>query len=446
MKHLLLFFCAISLCFSPSLTSAECLGEKKSPSGHHSLLDTVDSLQVSLITCGPGSEAYTLFGHTAIRFFDKLSGNDFVANYGIFSFDEPNFALRFIMGKPDYRLELMPFSYFIKEYQDDQRLVVEQRLNLNSDEKLQLMRALNVNLLPENKVYRYNIFTANCTTKAFDIIRQSLVRKVSTPLPQHIFDANTLTPTANGLQTTYRCQVHLYTRAHPWTKFGIDLLLGANADKPLTESQYVFLPDHFCHFAANVKLGNQADSTKTSHQISPLVEATTVINQPQEIAESQSDVITKLTTPFILLCFSALLIIVISFYGFLRARFSMLLDATLSLVLGLAGCCLLLMVFSEHPTVSLNLQILMLNPLLLASLFAFFGMMFRLKSLSGSPTDYFANKYVKIFYLFLYPICLVAFFACIPLQHYAEGLLPLAAAIFLRIVLIHFSKHHKSSL
>lgn len=40
-------------------------------------------------------------------------------------------------------------------------------------------------------------------------------------------------------------------------------------------------------------------------------------------------------------------------------------DALLLSLLGLAGLVLLTMVFSQHPTVSLNLQILILNPLFL---------------------------------------------------------------------------------
>ncbi len=38
-------------------------------------------------------------------------------------------------------------------------------------------------------------------------------------------------------------------------------------------------------------------------------------------------------------------------------------DALLMLVQGLAGCVLFAMLFSEHPTTSTNLQILLLNPL-----------------------------------------------------------------------------------
>jgi hypothetical protein len=38
-------------------------------------------------------------------------------------------------------------------------------------------------------------------------------------------------------------------------------------------------------------------------------------------------------------------------------------DACLMLVQGLAGCVLFVMIFSQHPTTSLNLQLLLINPI-----------------------------------------------------------------------------------
>ena len=55
-----------------------------------------DSVRVSLLTCAPGTEIYELFGHTAIRYENPAEGKDLVFNYGIFSFNTPNFVLRFV--------------------------------------------------------------------------------------------------------------------------------------------------------------------------------------------------------------------------------------------------------------------------------------------------------------------------------------------------------------
>ena len=47
-------------------------------------LQLSEQAQISVLTCGPGDELYSIFGHTAIRIQDNLSGFDTVYNYGMF--------------------------------------------------------------------------------------------------------------------------------------------------------------------------------------------------------------------------------------------------------------------------------------------------------------------------------------------------------------------------
>ena len=48
-----------------------------------------DSIEVSLLTCAPGTEVYSLYGHTAIRYHDLRTGEDLAFNYGVFNFKKP---------------------------------------------------------------------------------------------------------------------------------------------------------------------------------------------------------------------------------------------------------------------------------------------------------------------------------------------------------------------
>ena len=57
-----------------------------------------DSLSVSLLTCSPGNDPASAFGHSAIRIKDHSSGRDLVFNYGTYSFEEPHFLLKFLRG------------------------------------------------------------------------------------------------------------------------------------------------------------------------------------------------------------------------------------------------------------------------------------------------------------------------------------------------------------
>ena len=77
-----------------------------------------DSAKVSIITCSPGTEIYELFGHSAIRVYDKNNGIDEVFNYGLFDFNQESFIYRFVRGKTDYMVGSCSTSYFLWEYLD----------------------------------------------------------------------------------------------------------------------------------------------------------------------------------------------------------------------------------------------------------------------------------------------------------------------------------------
>lgn len=105
-------------------------------------LSTADSIRISLLTCAPGEEIYSLFGHTAIRYEEPARGIDRVYNYGLFSFNTPNFILRFALGKTDYQLGVEDYRRFAAEYEYFGRSVWQQTLNLTAEEQRQLITLL----------------------------------------------------------------------------------------------------------------------------------------------------------------------------------------------------------------------------------------------------------------------------------------------------------------
>ena len=201
-----------------------------------STLLAMDSVEISLLTCQPHAEVYSLYGHTAIRFHDfhKKDGIDVAFNYGVFNFHAPHFVARFVFGLTDYELGAYPYHLFQREYRHFGSMVTEQVLNLTAQEKLQLREALSNNLRPENRIYRYNYFYNNCTTKARDIIEQCISGKVE------YAGREDYTP-------SYREMVHEMTRRNPWSQWGNDLLLGIKADQPTTLRQQEFLPENLMY-------------------------------------------------------------------------------------------------------------------------------------------------------------------------------------------------------
>ena len=134
-----------------------------------------DTLQVSLLTCGPGTEVYELFGHTALRVKQQRPGGfDYVFNYGMFNFDVPGFIWRFTKGETDYCLGINDFPDFLLNYQFRESKVDEQVLNLTPIQSRALFEALLVNAMPQNRVYRYNFLFDNCATRPRNMVEMVL--------------------------------------------------------------------------------------------------------------------------------------------------------------------------------------------------------------------------------------------------------------------------------
>jgi len=194
-------------------------------------LDSTSRLQISLVTCAPGNELYSIFGHTAIRVFDSTNGSDVFYNYGTFDFDDPNFFAKFVRGKLDYYLSVESANDFFLTYQNERRTVTEQVLALSSQEKKSILQALLINISGNNKYYKYDFLFDNCTTRARDIIKG-----------RSSFSQEKLVPQG----TTFRNMLYLYLDSSGmcWSKLGIDILLGSKIDKPVTVEQSNFLPDY----------------------------------------------------------------------------------------------------------------------------------------------------------------------------------------------------------
>lgn len=190
-------------------------------------------LRVSLLTCAPGSELYSTFGHTALRIYDSSFKADYVFNYGTFDFSDPNFYSKFVRGKLKYYLSIENYKDFIYQYNYEQRSIREQVLNLSCKEKNQLLTALKINAEPNFKYYKYDFLFDNCTSRIRDLI----------------FNSNssiTLKDSLITTETTFRNLLYEYlNKGHqPWSKLGIDILLGSKLDKPITQKEAMFLPDY----------------------------------------------------------------------------------------------------------------------------------------------------------------------------------------------------------
>jgi hypothetical protein len=194
--------------------------------------DTLNArrMRVSLLTFGQGTPVFERFGHNALRIADPFSGLDVAWNWGMFSFDEPNFLGRFLSGDTRYWVAGYETVPLLAYYQENDRQTVEQELNLSGAQKLALLRFVRWNELEENKYYRYDYFLDNCSTRVRDALDQvlggALKRAWADSLSEHSF----------------RSEALRLTEAVPASRLGIDIALGPRADKRMTAWEEMYVP------------------------------------------------------------------------------------------------------------------------------------------------------------------------------------------------------------
>jgi hypothetical protein len=189
-----------------------------------------DSLQVHLLTFGPGSAIWERFGHNALWIHDPEAGTDIAYHYGLFDMSESGFLTRFLQGRMSYSMGAADAVRLIDAYRRVGRETTVQTLALPAGRIRELQAFLEWNLLPENRVYRYDYFRDNCSTRVRDALDGALEGRLREELA--------LRPTP----ITYRSEAVSLTAEDALLTTGMDLGLGPLADQPLTRWELAFIP------------------------------------------------------------------------------------------------------------------------------------------------------------------------------------------------------------
>src|SRR5207237_648325 len=136
--------------------------------------NTTCSLRITVLTCSPGQDLYSIFGHNALRITDSSKGTDVIYNWGTFDFNEPNFYLKFMRGKLLYFLSPDKLEDFMYEYQYEGRSVNEQVLDISCEEKMKIKQLVDINMTGDNRFYKYDFLYDNCTTRIRDIVEKNV--------------------------------------------------------------------------------------------------------------------------------------------------------------------------------------------------------------------------------------------------------------------------------
>ena len=288
-----------------------------------------EAIQISVLTVGVADESHSLYGHTAIRIKDDFREIDQVYNYGMFDFRTPNFILRFIKGDMQYFAGVYPYADFEYNYQEENRSIYEQVLNLSTAEKRALIANLEQSLKGQDKFYTYKFIDRNCTTKVIDAINTTLQKQI---ISKH--DVSDL---------TYREVLYPYAENHFFQKLGINIIFGAKVDQQATT---LFLP---------FDLKNNLD--QTSYNNKPFITQNKSLFKDNRVPE-------KVWWDSIYTLLVVLALIVWANNKTLTNSYFILLGI-LGIFFSLVGF------YSFHEEISRNYNVLLFNPILL--LIAYFG-------------------------------------------------------------------------
>ena len=302
-----------------------------------------EEITVSLITILPGPSLYAAFGHSAIRIVDRQKGTDRLYNYGIsvHPFDA-RFALGMLTGHMEFMVAALDTQESFAFYRDvENRTIIEQVLNLDSDQIETLIAALKHDIRPENRIYNYRYFTDNCATRVWDLLAPFCTSPDVENAAQH--------------NTSLRDQLYQAMIDNPWLRTGIDLLLGPAADKPRPADAPLFLPKQLLDTAA-------ASSVVGLPGQVPFVQSSSIVYQAKKPPPPALRI-----TPLAI----SLLILSISLISLLPhvGKRMLIFDCALFALAIIAGTSILLFwLAAGYPEVGFNLNLLWANPLPLAAL------------------------------------------------------------------------------
>jgi hypothetical protein len=187
-------------------------------------------ITVTLITFGLGHEVFERFGHNALMFRDARTQMSVAYQWGLFSFGEPGFLLRFLTGDTKYWMGAQDAQALIDSERRRGRPITLQRLNLTPAQASALRDYVQWNSLEENKYYRYDYYRDNCSTRLRDALDRAIGGAIEKKTGSVVTDL------------TYRREtVRLLDGMKP-VQLGTDIALGRPADVPLTQWQSFFIP------------------------------------------------------------------------------------------------------------------------------------------------------------------------------------------------------------
>lgn len=218
--------------------------------------------EVWLVTYGPGQIYWQRFGHNAIWIRDPELGLDHTFNFGFFDFGQEDFFLRFLQGRMLYFSAAQPAREEFASYIDEDRSIRAQKLEVGADRALELAAYLLREIQPQNRDYLYDYYVNNCSTRVRDAIDTALGGE----LRQRFGGV----PAAQD----WRDHTRRLSAGDFWLYLGLEIVLGAPVDQPITAWDEMFIPEKLAEAVQELHRPNAEGGTPLVSEDVMLYEST----------------------------------------------------------------------------------------------------------------------------------------------------------------------------
>jgi hypothetical protein len=299
-----------------------------------------------LLTCGPGTETYSIYGHSAVRIVIPAGNFDAAYNWGLFDFSTKNFAWKFAKGRLDYMVGAERCDSFLKSYLEEERYVYSQRINLNPKEMRIFISLINENIKPENAKYRYDFFYDDCSTRIRDLFEKAVGENLKYP------------PEEPGKNPTFRDMVAKYQNPYPWYRFGVDLIMGSTSDKEANFRDRMFLPVDMMEELSKTRI-------RRDDKMIPLLQNPVTLVNFQPIVVKPN---LLLSPPFV---FTLVIIVIMIMAALIKSRkIIRWIDIFIYSIFSILAVLMIFFnFFTDHQQMRMNLNIIWLNPFIIICLF-----------------------------------------------------------------------------
>ena len=295
-----------------------------------------------LVTYGPGEIYWQRFGHNAIWVRDQQLGLDHAFNFGFFDFEQEDFFVRFLQGRMLYFSAARPAREEFSSYINENRSIRAQRLDLSPEQKLTLIDFLLEEIQPENRDYLYDYYENNCSTRIRDAIDLALGGVLSAEFER--------LPATQ----TWRDHTRRLTASDLWLYLGLEIGLGSPVDKSISRWDEMFIPEVLADSIGSVEYSGGGLAR-------PLVLEDVILHESSLPAPPA---VTASWWQRYLLASLGLVVLAWLADRYAIRGLATALSRSWMLLSGIAGLALLfLWLGTDHSVASLNLNLLVFNPL-----------------------------------------------------------------------------------